>query len=72
MQIAVINKEPRNSAVRNKIKAFIDIGGVKLYGFGKTKAKAKTGKHLSKHPAYLLDRCFKYHHQYRSYGRHSS
>ena len=30
------------------------------------------GKHLKKQAAYLFDRCFKNHHQYKSYGLHSS
>ena len=63
---------PKNKAIKNRIKASIEIGNVKLYGLGNKNAKIRTGKHLEKHEAYLLDKCFKNHHQYKSYGLHNS
>ena len=53
-------------------KACKVIGPVKLYGSGKQKANSKTGINLKDIAPYLLATNFKYHHQYKSYGRHNS
>ena len=58
---AVINKLDISSAIRNKIKLTIFIGGNSLYGFGKITAIIIMGKNLIVTAANLLPYMVAYH-----------